>query len=458
MTQRSPRPGPPRRAPCGAVEACAEARARAETAALVQASRIIFSNHDPSKLSEMIVSVAVDVMQADAVTLLLPGVDGKLYIACARGLSEAVKRATRITIGEGIAGRIAETRTPAIVNGDVSKPSRRDAAGQPPVRSSIVYPLTAAGSLVGLLTFNRTAEGRDYTEADLDVASVLASQIVLALENARFVEQNATSERLAAVGLLAAGIAHEINTPVQFVGDSMYFLRQSFADLSSLLELHMDLAAAVAGGRPTAGILDAIAACSPAAAVPELLEEIPRALERAAEGLDRVVEIVRAVKQFGRPDGRERAPVDVNRQLATTLTIARGEYKHVADLVTDLGEIPCVLGHAGELGQVFLNLVVNAAHAVADANRGSGAMGTITVRTRLDGGAVVVTVADTGCGIPEDVRARIFDPFFTTKEVGRGTGLGLSIARSIVDRHGGAISFETEVGRGTTFTVRLPVS
>ena len=245
------------------------------------------------------------------------------------------------------------------------------------------------------------------------------------------------------------GVAHEINTPIQFVGDSVHFLREAFAELQGHLERYRAAAetAAVArrGGRAEAE-----------ADLEFLTAEIPESLERALEGIERVAEIVRAMKEFAHPQRAEQAAADLNRAIDSTLTVARNEWKYVADVVTDLGELPPVVCHLGELNQVILNLVVNAAHAIADAGAGRGV---IRVATRAAGEWVEITVSDTGAGIPEAIRDRIFDPFFTTKEVGRGTGQGLAIARAIVvDKHGGTLDFETEVGRGTTFRIRLPVA
>ena len=186
---------------------------------------------------------------------------------------------------------------------------------------------------------------------------------------------------------------------------------------------------------------------------------MPPALDRVVDGLSRIAEIVRSMKEFSHVDQREMSRVDLNRAINSTLIIARSEYKYVAEVKTDFQELPLVTCHGGQVNQVVLNLVVNAAHAIADKNKATGTPepGVITVKTRVEDGFAVISIGDTGGGIPEAIRTRIFEPFFTTKEVGRGTGQGLSIAHNVIKAHGGKLDFVTELGRGTTFSVRLPL-
>ncbi|MFW5739935.1 MAG: sensor histidine kinase, partial [Myxococcota bacterium] len=188
-------------------------------------------------------------------------------------------------------------------------------------------------------------------------------------------------------------------------------------------------------------------------------EHGPPSFERCFEGLSRIGTIVGAMKEFAHPDARDKAPADLNQALTTTLAISKNEYKYVADIQTELGELPPVYCYVGDLNQVFLNLIVNAAHAIADVVADTGNRGTITVRTFVtDPDTVCIQVADTGCGIPKSAGNRIYDPFFTTKPVGKGSGQGLAIARSIVvDKHDGTLSFESEEGKGTVFSLRLPI-
>jgi signal transduction histidine kinase len=186
---------------------------------------------------------------------------------------------------------------------------------------------------------------------------------------------------------------------------------------------------------------------------------MPGALDQALYGLGRVATLVRSMKEFAHADQRDKAPSDINRALTATLSITRNEYKYIADVRTHLGDLPLVVCHLSELNQCFLNLIVNASHAIADAVDGTDRRGVIEIRTHVEAGTLVVSISDTGTGIPLAIRDKIFDPFFTTKTLGRGTGQGLAIARNvIVDKHDGSLTFETELGRGTTFYVRLPVN
>jgi signal transduction histidine kinase len=266
------------------------------------------------------------------------------------------------------------------------------------------------------------------------------------------------AQKLEAVGRLAAGIAHEINTPIQFVSDSVVFVQEAFQQLLSVFPLCAALREAAAQGAIDSQLVRALAEAEEAAGLDYLVTQVPRALERSLEGLARVATIVRAMKEFAHPDDREKSPADINAALASTIAIARNEYKYVAEVETDYGNLPNVACHVGELNQVFLNLIVNAAHAIGEARR-DGTRGRIRIRTQLEGAVVHVSVADDGTGIPDEVRDRIFDPFFTTKPVGKGTGQGLFIARSVVvEKHCGTLTVESTVGAGTTFHVRIPVS
>jgi signal transduction histidine kinase len=263
------------------------------------------------------------------------------------------------------------------------------------------------------------------------------------------------AQKLEAIGRLAAGIAHEINTPAQFVGDNVEFSRDAGDDLLGLVDTYRAGLGAIADGADAGEIASLVARAEAAADLSYLREYLPRSFEETLEGVGRIAAIVRSVKTFAHPDHHEVAAIDLNEAIRSTLTMARSGYKDAADVVTTLGELPPVTGNGGEVNQVLLNLVINAADAIASAGRGRGL---ITVRSWAAGDAVLVSVTDDGTGIPDDVAGRIFDPFFTTKEVGRGTGQGLAIASSVARKHGGTLTFATELGVGTTFTLRLPVA
>jgi signal transduction histidine kinase len=266
------------------------------------------------------------------------------------------------------------------------------------------------------------------------------------------------AQKLESVGRLAAGVAHEINTPVQFVSDSLTFVREGVEGLMNVVNMHRESTSLVVAGRPSEQLAREAELADKELDLPYLLEQFPQALDRALEGLDRVAGIVRSMKIFAHPDSKDMAEIDLNVAIASTLTIARNEYKYVADVATSFGALPPVSCHAGEINQAILNIIVNAAHAIADRKGTSDGRGTITVSTRVEDGDAIISIGDTGIGIPDDVRDRIFEPFFTTKEVGRGTGQGLAIARSIVvDKHGGTLTFDTERDHGTTFHVRIPL-
>jgi PAS domain S-box-containing protein len=311
----------------------------------------------------------------------------------------------------------------------------------------------------------------------------------------RLEEELQRAQKLEALGQLGAGVAHEINTPVQYVGDNVRFLESALSDLARLCRAQTRVADAVLADadrmdadrsdadrsdgdrsdadrgdahRTDADRADAAELARAAGVLAEevdleyLLEEAPRAAGQALEGLERVAEIVQAMKEFSHPGGSGLTPVDLNRVVQNAVTVARNAWKRVAELRMELDPalppVPCL---PGDVGQAVLDLVVNAAQAVADVvgEDGERGRGVITVTSRGDGEWAEVRVADTGTGIPEAAQPRVFDPFFTTRPVGRGTGKGLTLAHAtIVDRHGGSLRFETEAGVGTVFILRLPMA
>jgi len=263
------------------------------------------------------------------------------------------------------------------------------------------------------------------------------------------------SQKMESIGQLAAGIAHEINTPIQFVGDNLRFIKDAWSGLDSLIRL----CEAWQGNGWSDVAVQELRRVLQESDSAYLRSEIPRALEQSLDGISRVAKIVRAMKEFSHPGSEEKQPADINHAILTTLTVSRNEWKYVAEAETvlqpDLQMVPC---HLGELNQVLLNLLINSAHAIAEVvGNHSKHKGKITIRTAQNAQFTTISVQDTGAGIPREIQSRVFDPFFTTKSVGRGTGQGLSLAyNSIVKRHGGKIWFNSEPDQGTTFFIQLP--
>lgn len=264
------------------------------------------------------------------------------------------------------------------------------------------------------------------------------------------------AQKMESLGQLSAGVAHEINTPMQFIGDNLHFVRDSLQNLQPLLDALPPLRSALPAGEAARYVQ-----LETAADLEFVRSRLPRALDRALEGVRRVSHIVEAMRAFSHPQ-TEMSAVDLNQGLRDTLTVAHNEYKYVADLLCDFGDLPEVICNGGDMNQVFLNLIVNAAHAIAERQRsgaGSAGRGHVRVLTRCDAAQAVIEIADDGCGIPAAIQHRVFDPFFTTKQVGKGTGQGLAISRNIVvEQHGGTLDFSTQSGVGTTFTIRIPLT
>jgi two-component system, NtrC family, sensor kinase len=303
----------------------------------------------------------------------------------------------------------------------------------------------------------RNAHGE--VETVVIVARDITERKLAEVQQQRMEIQLRQAQKLESIGQLAAGIAHEINTPMQFIGDNTRFVQESFVALNRLLSCNDRLLHAARNGGIGPELMAEVEAAAKAADVHFLSEEIPKAIEDSLGGVARVSKIVRAMKEFSHPGTEEMTPINLNQAIDCTLTVAASAWKYVAEIQTEfdttLPAVPCL---PGEVNQVILNLVVNASHAIADVVS-PGAKGVITMTTRRVDPWAEIRVRDNGSGIPEKIRDRIFDPFFTTKPVGKGTGQGLAIAHSVVvDKHQGTLTFETELGVGTTFIVRLPLA
>jgi PAS domain S-box-containing protein len=269
------------------------------------------------------------------------------------------------------------------------------------------------------------------------------------------------SHKMEAIGQLAAGIAHEINTPTQFVGDNTRFFQDAFADLIQIINIYKELLQAAKSKSISAELIQNAENRIRKIDLKYLEEEIPVAIEHTLKGVERITNIVQAMKIFAHPGMLAKEPTDINKEIEKTITITRNEWKYVAELTTDFDpSLPLVPCFRAEFNQVILNMIVNAAQAIAEVNGANPSLkGTIRIGTRRQDNRAIIRISDTGAGIPEEIRHRIFDLFFTTKGPGKGSGQGLAISHSvIVEKHQGTLDFESRPGKGTTFIIGLPFS
>lgn len=409
-----------------------------------QMSRAILAVQEPNKLLEMVVEVVMSVMAADNVSLMLPSIDKRLFIAHSHGLPVDCLAET-IALGERVAGRVAVSRQPTLIQAELSSDPRfADVKSFRRTKSSIVYPLFLGERLVGVLNIGRISNLRPFRKQDMERATVLTSQILLALENQRLLHQLAATERLAAVGQLATGIAHEINNPLSYVLFSQGSLFERVSDLkrlASLLAQGADLTALQVWWREVGEMA--------------FVDEIQQCLSETEEGLTRIREIASDMRTLAKSDNERFLKMDINDAIRTALRMANAELCQRASVLTRLGAGVEVSGNVGRLSQVFINLLINAAQA---SRRQPAVSNEIVVTSRRFGDRVIVEVSDNGPGIGPERLARIFEAFYTTKEGQNGTGLGLSISRDIVHKHGGELRVRSLVGRGATFTVDLPAA
>jgi two-component system, NtrC family, sensor kinase len=268
------------------------------------------------------------------------------------------------------------------------------------------------------------------------------------------------AQKFEAVGQLAAGIAHEINSPIQYIGDNISFLKDSFNDIARVTNIyHLFWQKLMENGVVPAELNRKLSDEIQDADIAYLWEEIPKTIDQSLEGVRRVEKIVRAMKDFAHPGNDEKTAVDINKILESTITVCRNEWKYVAEMETDFApDLPLIPCFTGEISQVFLNIIVNGAHAIGELTEsGRKGKGKIFIQTNQVGNSIQIRISDTGGGIPQEIRDRVFEPFFTTKALGKGTGQGLAIAHRVVtDKHQGKLYYETEKGRGTTFVIELP--
>ena len=267
------------------------------------------------------------------------------------------------------------------------------------------------------------------------------------------------TQMLQSLGRLTAGIAHEINTPIQFIGDNLQFLSDGFESVLSLLNEYEELEKNSDKIKSSNNQNEYIITEEIKTDLDFIAEEVPKAIAQSIDGVKRVSAMISAMRDFSHIDERRFAPADLNKAIESTIVILRNEIKYVADVETDLDDnLPSVMCSKDELQQVFLNLIINAAHSIGDSLDQGGKRGIIKVSSRVEDDCAVFTISDTGTGISPEIREKMFEPFFTTKEPGKGTGQGLSIAqKTVVEKHNGRLELESAEGVGTTFIIYIPI-
>jgi len=384
----------------------------------------------------------------------------------------------QVASGQGILGWVAQHGEDLLLNGDLREDARfrdlvRDRAAKPV--SAMCWALKSEGRLIGVLSMNRAEELPPYTEDDLAKGAIVVGLISMVIDNIRlhresqqrinllsemnreFVlaaqqledaqHQLLQSEKMASIGQLAAGVAHEINNPIGYVYSNLGTLEKYVQDTFGMIDLYEQAEDAIGD----AGVRAKLKAAKDKLDIDFLKEDLCALMNESKDGITRVKQIVQNLKDFSHLDASDEWHfADLHRGIDSTLNIVNNEIKYKADVVREYGDIPEVECLSSQLNQVFMNLLVNAAHAIEE-------RGTITVRTGQQGEEAWVEVSDTGKGIAPEHLKKIFDPFFTTKPIGKGTGLGLSLSYGIIQKHHGRIEVQSEPGKGTTFRVWLPV-
>jgi signal transduction histidine kinase len=443
--------------------------------ALYRLGQTVATGIDPRQVQQDILNHIVAGLEAESgsIALVVEGTKDVLEIVAGTDLPPGIV-GSRLQPGVGVFGHVLATGQPLLINGGVAEtrlPVRINQRRERSTDSAMCWPLRVNDRIIGTLAVNRAVGASRYTIADLDRGEMVTSLLALVMANLRMhVEREARitelstlnaemlrinalleeaqdqiiqAEKLASIGQIAAGVAHEINNPVAFVLSNLHTLESYLAGLVKLLEQQP----ATAGDEREG---------SSGTVQPELDFQFMREdgialLRESRDGLLRVKAIVEDLRAFSRTGTDEIwDTVDLHKALDSTINMVRNEIKYKARIETRYGDLPLVECLPSRINQVFLNMLVNAGQAI-DAN------GTITIVSGVEGREAWFRFEDTGCGIRKEHLNRIFEPFFTTKPVGQGTGLGLSVSYSIVRKHGGRIDVESEVGRGARFTIRLPI-
>lgn len=369
----------------------------------------------------------------------------------------------KVKFGEGVLGKVAQEGTPLLLNGDVSRDTRfKNKQAREETRtplSAMCWPLKVDEAIIGVLSINNNT-GIEFQTEQLQQGSVITNLVSVVIENANLHSaqkslihqlqeaqaQLLQSEKMASVGQLAAGIAHEINNPIGYVNSNLGSLRQYLADLLTILAAYQKLEARLPMDEEIRGLQQLKQDLD----LDFLKEDSLALLSESCEGVQRVRNIVQDLKDFSHVDAAEWQMVDLHKGLDSTLNIAHNEIKYKAEIIREYGDVPLVECLPSQLNQVFMNMFVNAVHAIEE-------NGKITIRTGRVDASAWIEIEDTGKGIAPEHLSRIFDPFFTTKPVGKGTGLGLSLSYSIIQKHKGRIDVDSCPGKGTTFRIVIPL-
>ncbi len=435
---------------------------------------------DSSSVYQRILQHIVDGFEAESGSLALLDKDGK-YLTIVAGIDLPTGVVgLQIALGEGVLGWVVKESTPLLLNGDASSDPRfqlnRQRRSSAAMTSAMCWPLQVEGRSIGGISLNRSVDETvelsrsvlPFTQAELEMGSALLSMVSLALSNIQLhIEQRQRlhelqqlnqkleeaqshllqSEKMASIGQLAAGVAHEINNPIGYVYSNLGTLEKYVQDTFGLLDQYEQAEDAISDPE----VRGRLKAARDRLDIAFLKEDLRDLMSESKDGITRVKKIVQNLKDFSHVDATDEWHyADLHSGLESTLNIVSNEIKYKAEVLKEYGELPEVECLSSQLNQVFMNLLVNAGHAIEE-------QGTITIRTGQQGEEVWVEVADTGKGIAPEHMKKIFDPFFTTKPVGKGTGLGLSLSYGIVQKHHGRIEVQSIVGRGTTFRVCLPV-
>jgi len=458
-------------------------------------SRAVSSTLDLQKLLERVMEITKSVMGAEACSVLLPDESGgELVFTVALGEKGEEAREFKIKPGQGIAGWVLQNGEPLLIK-DVKADGRfyrelDDKTGFE-TRSMIAVPLLVKDKSLGVIEVINKVNGGQFDKVDEDTLVTMAGQIAVAVDNAKMAEdlkrskdqiegysknleemvykrtgelekinmelkstqaQLLQTEKLSSLGQLAAGIAHEINNPIGFINSNLRTMGEYREDLMRLIEKYEALANNIKSNNHDllSSMANDLADTKMEIRFDFIMSDFSKLIQESRDGAFRVYKIVRDLRGFARADDAERKFADIHASLDSTINIVWNELKYKAEVIKDYGEIPEIECLPTQLNQVFMNILVNAAHSIK--NRGK-----ITIKTYSEGERVFVEISDTGAGIPEENLTKIFDPFFTTKEPGKGTGLGLSIVYGIIKKHNGEIKVKSKVGEGTTFTIELPV-